>query len=950
MHKIIKVLYAIIFFLALAVPSLTFFGVKETWRTLYGWESTPAQPTFTIKSFRDRSFQKVFTERFAKTFIPRTFFFVNVMQLHDWMNFGLFHYGYNRSLIEGENGILYEMPYVRFHLEHDRQTPKSKYDKVLAKLQEIDAFCASNGADFVFLSMPDKPQVYPEYLPKWYRWFWDYSEYDVQKDLTDYLERHGIKCVDGNALLREAKANRKEWLYPPGGTHLTCVGSALAAEAVLKRVNLGGRIKFNINPLIEGFETNLNWCVDNDLSELLNVWDRSHILSNVHLQPRFTYTNRVMNEGAAYFLGDCYRDQLYKIFGESRTFLWEKMRTSLRQGEHPARLRAIAKDLRLVLLTFQSFNTGALYDRLAELDSILSALKRAHGELVVHLPENTSAVEQTAAKELKNAVARMGAYADFDFIIRSDASLGEDGIAITPTAQGLVLAGHPTRGPIYAVNEYLERYCGVRWWTKDESNYPRLERLPYPSQPYHYTPPFRFRETFSYDPLTDALFKVRMKSNCSSYTRYILPPTKEDFIPATYGGNHKLVFFPGRRSAFHSFFQVIPPAKYFKDHPEWFSLVNGKRFALTGDCQSGQKCGGQLCLTNEEMFREYVRETKRLLRENPDCDAIQVSQNDWNCDWCECEKCQAIYDREGAISGAYIDFANRVAEAIENEFPNITIDTFAYLFTRKAPRFVRPRKNVLVRLCDIECAFNQPLAFSPESFTKNTAFMKDLNDWSKVAKGQLYIWDYQANFTNYLLPHPNLKCFGPNLRTFCEFGAQGVFEQGDGMCRAGDFTALKQWVTAHLVWNPLQDGWELVQEFVAGYYGPAAPHIMNILELASASASRTEAGEMGIFRATTQPWITEDCFREVMSEFAKAKAAVQNDCVFLHRVQTAALSWDQVRILTWKDWNKGASEAERQEAINQWVNALRARGVNTHRETVDPKTFENYISNLKRAP
>ncbi len=947
MNRIARICYLLLFAAAMALPCLTFFGVKETWRRLYGWESIPDAPKFTWAGFADRSFQNVFAERFAKTFIPRTLFFVNAMQLHDWVNFGQFHYGYNGTLIEGRNGVLFEKPYIDFHLRHDRATPKAKYDRALSKLREIDAYCKSIGAEFVFISMPDKPQVYPEYLPRWLGWFWDYSEYDVQKDLTDYLNAHGVKAVDGSAVFREAKVKRSEWLYPPGGTHLTCVGTAMAAEAIIRRVNEGGRIKLNSNPLLKGVETDVNWSVDNDISELLNIWDDSRIRANVHLQPRFTHGgSSALNDGGAFFLGDCYREQLIKLFHEARIFLPHKMMTSRRKGETGERLQPIAKDLKLVVLSFQSFNTGRLYDRVDELDSILSALRRARGELVVRLPEKPSAVERTAAEELRAAARRMGARADFDFIIRSDASLGEDGIAITPRPEGLVLSGHPVRGPIYAVNEYLERYCGVRWWTKDESLYPRLGRLPYPSSSYRYAPPFRFRETFSYDPINDAKFKVRMKSNVSSYTRYILPPAKEDFIPPEWGGNHKLVFFEGRRSAYHSFFQVIPPAKHFKDHPDWFSLVKGERKAFTGDAGTGRRKGGQLCLTNEEMFREYVNETKRLLRANPDCDAIQVTQNDWNSDWCECEKCQAVYSREGAISGAYLDFANRVAAAIEGEFPNVYVDTFAYMFTRKPPKHVRPRRNVLVRLCDFECAFNHPVAFAPEGFKRNRSFMQDLADWSKVAKGQLYIWDYQANFASYLLPHPNLHCFALNLRTFREYGAVGLFEQGDGMCRAGDFAALKQWVTAHLAWNPNQDVWELAEEFLGGYYGAAAPHLMRVLRLASESASRLEAGEMGMYRKNVVPWITEECFLAVMAEFAKAEAAVKDDTVLARRVRTAALPWEHVRLLNWREWNRGASEQDRVAAARKWVAELRERGVNAYRETVGPALFERYAAEI----
>ncbi len=77
---------------------------------------------------------------------------------------------------------------------------------------------------------------------------------------------------------------------------------------------------------------------------------------------------------------------------------------------------------------------------------------------------------------------------------------------------------------------------------------------------------------------------------------------------------HKLVFYKSRRSAYHSFFEVLPPKKYAKDHPDWYSEIDGKRVG-----------SGQLCVTNPEMQREYIKNTLELLRANPDCDMIQVS-------------------------------------------------------------------------------------------------------------------------------------------------------------------------------------------------------------------------------------------------------------------------------------------------------------------------------------
>ena len=139
----------------------------------------------------------------------------------------------------------------------------------------------------------------------------------------------------------------------------------------------------------------------------------------------------------------------------------------------------------------------------------------------------------------------------------------------------------------------------------------------------------------------------------------------------------------------------------------------------------------QLCLANREMKAEYVKETLKRLREDSSVDFIQVSQNDWfGC--CECEACKVLMEEDGGVpSGPYLRFANEVAAAVEKEFPSVRIDTFAYQFTRKAPSKTRPRHNVVVRLCDIECDFARPLA-DPSS-PLNAKFAKDIH--AKIPKG-----------------------------------------------------------------------------------------------------------------------------------------------------------------------------------------------------------------------
>ena len=112
----------------------------------------------------------------------------------------------------------------------------------------------------------------------------------------------------------------------------------------------------------------------------------------------------------------------------------------------------------------------------------------------------------------------------------------------------------------------------------------------------------------------------------------------------------------------------------------------------------------QLCLTNPDVLRIAIEKVKQALRENPGSRLISVSQNDWYNN-CTCPECRKIDEAEGSNAGSLIWFVNQIAEAIEDEFPDVIIDTLAYQYSRPAPKNIRPRKNVCVRLCSIEACF-----------------------------------------------------------------------------------------------------------------------------------------------------------------------------------------------------------------------------------------------------
>ncbi len=584
---------------------------------------------------------------------------------------------------------------------------------------------------------------------------------------------------------------------------------------------------------------------------------------------------------------------------------------------------------------------------------------RAGASPVVVIPDTPTAVEKFAASELAGELGKcLGVTPE---IVREGAANGgvklyvgatkaakavrgkkpwqTDEVFLKSVADGVVLDGDPVRAPIYAVDLYLEKYCGVRWWTSDAATYPKLSDAPARDIALEYAPQFKYRETYYLDGF-DPLFKVRSKGNFTSLTRYML--TKMKFIPPEMGGNHRLYFFEGRRSAYHSFFEILPPKVYFEKHPEWYSLVGGKREAR------------QLCLANKEMKAEYIKETLRRLREDSSVDFIQVSQNDVNSGWCECDKCKAMMDEDGgAPSGPYLRFANDVAEAVEKEFPNVRIDTFAYQFTRKAPTKTRPRHNVVVRFCasgsDLARALDDP------SSKKNAPFAEELPKWREIAGGRLFIWNYLANFKGYMLPLPNFSRLGRDIRFFAANGAVGVFEQGDALCCAGSLAPLMHYVASHLLWNPSDDDKRLVDDFLRGYYGAsAAPHLRRFMEIVESGARKS--GKVVGLRYTSCHFLSAPAKLGAAAAMDDAVAAAEQDgAVFADRVRRERLSidhalllhYDVLRVFAAKraiPWTRPESRAD---AVENWIREVRALGVRALKETCRADDMEKYFNNLR---
>lgn len=439
-------------------------------------------------------------------------------------------------------------------------------------------------------------------------------------------------------------------------------------------------------------------------------------------------------------------------------------------------------------------------------------------------------------------------------------TLGEDGFRLVRRGDRLLVLGGPVRGTLYGVYELLERFGGCRWYSSWHSVIPRRDTFAVPTLDETQKPAFALREPFWFDMFHGDL-AARNKVNGNSM-----------HLGDQHGG-HSYRFGGGLGSC-HTFNTLCSPDVYFAAHPEYFSEVKGKRI----------KDYTQLCLSNPDVLRIVTSNVLERIRKDPGASFYGVSQNDWY-NYCTCPACKAIDDAEESHAGTMIAFVNQIAEAVEKEFPNVIIETLAYQYTRKPPKSIRPRPNVMPCLCTIECDFSFPITTS--AFKENRAFVDDIRGWSAICR-QLYVWDYTTDFRDYSSPFPNVLALQGNVQFFHTNHVNYLFEQGAYQGRHGDFAELKAWLLAKWLWNPDLPAEPLLQDFFKGYYGPAAPYARTYFDALHSYYRDPANRPLRIFDDPRHTLLTDDFYTRASALWLQAEAAVKDDPARLYNVRMAA--------------------------------------------------------------
>ena len=424
-------------------------------------------------------------------------------------------------------------------------------------------------------------------------------------------------------------------------------------------------------------------------------------------------------------------------------------------------------------------------------------------------------------------------------------TLKYDGFIIDINDNSIRLLGKQSISDLYAVNTFLEEHMGCVKLSASEDFIPQKQQFSFKNSLKVYNPAFDFR-------------------------RILFPGQKDK----AYREWYKLEELNEWGMFVHTFQHLIPPEKYYNNHPEYFSLVNGRRLQ-----------DAQLCLSNPEVIELLIANLGEEMKKQPDKIFWSVSQND-TYNYCECNNCEKLYKKYNSYSGAYIKMSNQIARA----YPDKQISTLAYQFTRSAPENIKPDSNVNVMFCSIECNRSMPLAEDERS----AAFVKDLQNWSAITNN-IFLWDYVVQFKNYLTPFPNFSVLQANIQLFEENGVEMMFEQGSGG-NWSDLSELKQYLIAKLLWNPKLDIDSLAHHFIYTYYGEASEYIRQYYLLTSRVLREYEKNEFlniyGFPMDYTDSFLSPKLMLTYKELMDKAEMAVADNSVYLDRVKRTRLAVD----------------------------------------------------------
>lgn len=373
--------------------------------------------------------------------------------------------------------------------------------------------------------------------------------------------------------------------------------------------------------------------------------------------------------------------------------------------------------------------------------------------------------------------------------------LGNDGYVVKTVDDDVILLGGSGYGSLYSTYEFIERNLKAKVYAADEIVFTPSKNIKLLNMDIREVPDISRRAISNYQVTNNSTYRRRM--------RFMLHT--ENWTYWT-----------------HSHFGLIPKETYYEDHKDWYSPD-----------------GTQLCLTNEEMTAEMIKNVIAFLEENPNEEIVTLGQQDRNS-FCECSICspQVMKYKE---SGVMIRFVNKVANAVQAHFDakgegrKIQFATYAYQKTQVPPvddsgkaldSSVYPANNVSIIIAPLSACY----IHSINNTDCNAIAKQTFEGWQKL-NATIYVRFYSAQYAYYFVPFIQYGNMAKNYEIVDEYGAEYIFDTAIGETMSSGFHDLLAYLKSELMWDHSQNVRGLIDDFMKVYYKDAYEPMKELLEL-----------------------------------------------------------------------------------------------------------------------
>lgn len=474
--------------------------------------------------------------------------------------------------------------------------------------------------------------------------------------------------------------------------------------------------------------------------------------------------------------------------------------------------------------------------------------------LQIVLPKNSNTLEQEIAEDFARVLNSMSGhtytiiqehlYQDTAGIFIGNTQLvknldllsnliDKDSFFIRTDGDRLILAGLTPDATAFAVYWFLQKYGGVRWYLPTE-----------------------------------------LGEHISKKTSWVLPlideNVKPDFLSREFSGMSgegselwmRRNLLRGRFAFHHNIHRVIRPQDY-EDHPEWFPVVNGKRYRPKGP----EDTLWQPDLTNSEVAKEAVEFAEKHFEDNKNTISFSLGLND-NVRLGDTPITSGLVEPKRFFRGRpdYSDyvfnFMNEAALKLATSYPDKYLGCLAYFWCENTPTFpVEPK--VLPYLTADRSQWYDPV------FKKEDKAL--IQRWVNAGPEIIGIYDYYYGF-RYTIPRIYFSLETESLKYAYNTGVRAFYAETNPIW---GFDGPKLWLAAKLLWNINQSSEKLLDEYYHNYFQETARPMRRFFE---------KCEEQWLNQPVPARWI------KYFKDVNQATLFSSKVCVKLRRILDGALS------------------------------------------------------------